>query len=79
MFAKKIVAYGARKIHDRLNNCQCVQSVTVSCGFSIEGAIGTFFFGNYDVEAVTVNGKRDRDTLTGCFWYRLKGLDLADI
>lgn len=49
--------------------------MSVWCGIRF-GGIRTFFFGNKSGNAVTINGKRYRNTLQKFFWHQLKDVKL---
>ena len=55
--------WGTENAHAYIEKLTHPKRVTVWCGFWSRGIIGTFFFGNKQGEAVTVNGNRYRAML----------------
>ena len=53
--------------------------VTVWCALWYGGVIGPYFFEDAAGQAVTVNGDRYREMITGFLWPELKNIDLEDM
>ena len=70
---------GTENPHAYIEKPTHLKRVTVWCGFWSRCIIGTFFFGNEQEEAVTVNGDRYRPMLNECLFTKIEEEDFGNI
>ena len=71
--------WGTENSHAYIEKPTNPKRITVWCGFSSRGIIGSFFFENEQEEAVTVNGDRYRAMLNEFLFTKIEEKDIGNI